>query len=301
MPLPSSGGIILGETFGVLEKLNWAALPRDSADRAHLLVETVRRAFADRYLLGDPATTRATAEQLLDPAWIARRAGEIDPRHATPSTVVKPFPADPAPARGTETTHVSVIDADGNLVALTTTLNALFGCGLWVPGAGFFLNDEMDDFATAPGRPNLFGLVQGEANAVAPGKRMLSSMAPTLAWRGTEAVALGGRGGSRIPTNVAEVLLDLLVDGDTLEAALRRPRLHHQWLPDRLEAEPGALTPEARTELEHRGHQVLTSDVTAKVFAVRRRADGTVEAAPDPRGPGLGALAGVTVRLPAGH
>ena len=159
-----------------------------------------------------------------------------------------------------------------------------------MPGAGFFLNDEMDDFAAAPGQPNLFGLVQGEANAVAPGKRMLSSMAPVIAWKGDEAYALGGRGGSRIPTNVIQVLLDLLVDGDPLQAALDRPRLHHQWLPDRLEAEPDALSPETRAELERRGQTILVSRDTAKIHAVHRLPDGRVEAASDPRGSGIGGV-----------
>jgi gamma-glutamyltranspeptidase/glutathione hydrolase len=183
-----------------------------------------------------------------------------------------------------------VVDREGNLVALTTTLNELFGCGLWVPGAGFFLNDEMDDFTAAPGRPNLFGLVQGEANAVAPGHRMLSSMTPVIAWKGREAYALGGRGGSRIPTHVIEVLLDLLVDGDPLQAALDRPRIHHQWLPDRLEAEPDTLSPETRAELERRGHTLLISRETAKIHAVHLLADGRVEAAADSRGSGNGGV-----------
>ncbi|MFL6236292.1 MAG: gamma-glutamyltransferase [Thermoanaerobaculia bacterium] len=290
MPLPSSGGVILGQTLGMLERLGWAKLPRFGADRDHLLAEAFRRAFADRFLLGDPSTTRATEAQLLAPDWIARRAAQIDPRHATPSTQIKPWPDAGAAAGGTETTHLSVVDRDGNLVALTTTLNELFGCGLWVPEAGFFLNDEMDDFAAAPGQPNLFGLVQGEANAVAPGKRMLSSMAPVIAWKGDEAYALGGRGGSRIPTNVIQVLLDLLVDGDPLQAALDRPRLHHQWLPDRLEAEPDALSPETRAELERRGQTLLISRDTAKIHAVHRVPDGRVEAASDPRGSGIGGV-----------
>jgi gamma-glutamyltranspeptidase/glutathione hydrolase len=291
MPLPSSGGVILGQTAGMLERLGWAGLPRFGADRDHLLAEAFRRAFADRFLLGDPAATQATEAQLLDPSWIARRAAQIDLHHATPSAGLKPWPgAEGAPAGGTDTTHLSVVDRDGNLVALTTTLNELFGCGLWVPGAGFFLNDEMDDFAAAPGQPNLFGLVQGEANAVAPGRRMLSSMTPVIAWKGREAYALGGRGGSLIPTSVIEVLLDLLVDGDPLQAALDRPRLHHQWLPDRLLAEPDALSPETRAELERRGHTVLIARDSAKLHAVHLLPDGRVEAASDPRGSGVGGV-----------
>jgi gamma-glutamyltranspeptidase/glutathione hydrolase len=291
MPLPSSGGVILGETLGMLERLGWGKLPRFGADRDHLLAEAFRRAFADRFLLGDPSTTRATEAQLLAPDWIVRRADQIDLHHATSSTALKSWPdAGAAPAGGTQTTHLSVVDRDGNLVALTTTLNELFGCGLWVPGAGFFLNDEMDDFAAAPGQPNLFGLVQGEANAVAPGKRMLSSMTPVIAWKGDEAYALGGRGGSRIPTNVIEAVLNLLVDGDPLQAALDRPRLHHQWLPDRLDAEPDALSPETQAELERRGHTVRISRDAATLHAVHRLPDGRVEAASDPRGSGNGGV-----------
>ncbi|HEX6865155.1 MAG TPA: gamma-glutamyltransferase [Thermoanaerobaculia bacterium] len=292
MPLPSSGGVILGQTLGVLERLKWGSLPRFGADRAHLLTEAFRRAFADRYLMGDPSTTQATEAQLLAAGWIARRAGEIDPRRATPSAEVKSWPgtaAQAAPGSG-ETTHLSTVDKDGNLVALTTTLNGLFGAGLWVPGAGFFLNNEMDDFATAPGKPNLFGLIQGEANAVAPGKRMLSSMTPAIAWKGKEAVAVGGRGGSRIPTNTIEVLLNLIVDGDSLQAAVDRPRLHHQWLPDRLEVEADTFSPETRAEIDRRGHQVQVSSTTAKIHAVRRRPDGRFEAASDPRSTGNGAV-----------
>ena len=293
MPLPSSGGVILGQALGILERREWGKLPRFGADRDHLLAEALRRSFADRFLLGDPATTRATEAQLLAPDWLARRSEQIDPQHATPSAQVEPWPGaarTEAPAAGGETTHLSVVDRDGNLVALTTTLNGLFGCGVWVPGAGFFLNNEMDDFATAPGKPNLFGLVQGEANAVAPGKRMLSSMNPVIAWKGQEAYALGGRGGSRIPTHTLQVLLNLLVDGDSLQAALDRPRLHHQWLPDRLEAEPDALSPETRAELERRGHAIQISRTTAKIHAVHLLPDGRVEAASDSRGSGVGGV-----------
>ena len=180
MPLPSSGGIILAQTLGILERLHWAALPRASVERVHFRIEAFRRAFADRYLLGDPSTTLAGPEQLLDPAWLAKRAAEIDPVRATPSTQVRSW-APPARGERRETPHLSVGDRGGNAVRLTTTLNGGFGCGLLVPELGILLNNEMDDFAAAPGRPNLYGLVQGAANAVGPGKRMLSSMAPTVA------------------------------------------------------------------------------------------------------------------------
>ncbi len=293
MPLPSSGGILLGESLGILERLEWAKMPRFGADRAHFLTETFRRVYADRFLLGDPAATKATAAQLLDPVWLEQRTAGIAPRRATPSTEVKPWPGNDTPSEATETTHLSVVDGDGNVVALTTTLNDLFGCGVFVPEIGF-LNNEMDDFTTAPGRPNLFGLIQGEANVVAPGKKMLSAMTPTIAWKGeAELVAIGGRGGSRIPTNTIQVLLNLIADGDSLQTALDRPRLHHQWLPDRMEAEADALSPETRAELERRGHDVFIADSitqTAKVYAIRVRADGKLEAASDPRSTGSGAV-----------
>jgi gamma-glutamyltranspeptidase/glutathione hydrolase len=292
MDLPSSGGIILGQTLGILERLGWKELPRFGAERAHLLAEAFRRSYADRFLLGDPSTARARAGDLLASRWLAQRARDIRRHRATPSARVRPWPG-AAPAESGEsgeTTHLSTVDRDGNLVALTTTLNGLFGSGLYVPEAGFFLNNEMDDFATAPGRPNLFGLIQGEANAVAPGKRMLSSMTPTLAWRGAEAIALGGRGGSRIPTNTVQVLLNLIGDGDPLQTAVDRPRLHHQWLPDRLEAEADTFSPETRAALESRRHRIEINDATAKVHAVRLRPGGRVEAASDPRGTGSGGV-----------
>jgi gamma-glutamyltranspeptidase / glutathione hydrolase len=285
MPLPSSGGIILAETFGILERLRWGALPRGAADRIHILAEVWRRAYADRFLLGDPATTRAGPAQLLDVAWLDRRAREIDRAKATPSADVRPWP-DQGRRESRETTHLSVVDADGNAVSLTTTLNGSFGCGLLVPELGILLNNEMDDFATAPGTPNLYGLVQGEANAVGPGKRILSSMTPTIAWRGGDVIALGSPGGSRIPTATAQVLLGVIVDKDALQAAVDRPRVHHQWRPDELVAEAGALSPETGAELTRLGHTLRATDHVGEVHAARRTASGVLEAAADSRGPG---------------
>jgi len=285
MPLPSSGGIIIGESVGMLERLGWRARPRGSAERIHLLAESWRRAYADRFLLGDPATTQAGPAQLLDPAWIARRAREIDPVRATPSTAVRPWPDHLAPA-SRETTHLSVVDALGNTVSLTTTLNGAFGCGLLVGPLGIFLNNEMDDFAAAPGRPNLYGLVQGEANAVGAGKRMLSSMAPTIAWRGGDVLALGSPGGSYIPTVTEQVLLAVIVDGAPLQAAVDAPRVHHQWLPDEITAEAGALAGGVGAELERRGYALRVVPRLGEVNAVRRRSAGRLEAVADRRGPG---------------
>jgi gamma-glutamyltranspeptidase/glutathione hydrolase len=300
MPLPSAGGIVLGQTLGMLERLRWQELPAHGADRPYLLVEAFRRAFADRVLLGDPASSRVTAAELLEPQWIAVRAASIDRRRAVPFASLLPWPGPAAPAaagRGGETTHLSVVDGAGNAVALTTTLNGLFGCGLYVPELGF-LNNEMDDFATRPEQAGagaaasprspdvLPELPQGEANAVGPGKRMLSSMTPTIAWQGNDVIAVGGRGSLRIPTHTTQVLLAVLIDRQPLQAAVGLPRLHHQGLPDRLEAEDGALSEEVARELTRRGHHVVGSKAaeTTRVNAVRRHADGSLEAAVDPRG-----------------
>ncbi len=297
MPLPSSGGVIVAQGMAMLERLGWDRLPPGSADRAHLLAEVWRRSYADRYLLGDPRTTEATLHSLLDPAWIATRVDGIDRLTASLSAGIMPWPGrnrtilvegDREPGA---TTHLSVIDGAGDLVALTTTLNGWFGCGVHVPGAGFVLNNEMDDFVTAPGHPNYFGLIQGVANAVGPGKRMLSSMSPVLGWRGTEAIVIGSPGGSRIPTATMQVLLDLIVDGQAAASAVERPRIHHQWLPDQILMEKDALSPEARAELVRRGH--LVKDATWRIGEVgvaRILADGGREAAADSRGPGGAAV-----------
>jgi gamma-glutamyltranspeptidase/glutathione hydrolase len=291
MPLPSSGGIIIGQTVGMLQRVGWSDSPRFGADRFHLLAEALRRTFADRFLLGDPATTLADAGQLLAPDLLDSRANQIRLRRATPSKKVKAW-SGPAPKESSETTHLSVLDADGNAVSITTTLNGWFGCGLMVEGAGFFLNNEMDDFAAAPGKPNTYGLVQGEANAVGAGKRMLSSMSPVVAWRGAEVLVLGSPGGPRIPTATAQVLLNVVVDSDELQAAVNRPRIHHQWLPDAIFAESDALSPETAAVLEKRGHEIRLRHAVGKVQAVRLRSDGTFAAAGDPRGPGVGGVEG---------
>jgi gamma-glutamyltranspeptidase/glutathione hydrolase len=286
MPLPSAGGIILGQTCGLLERTDWKKHPRFGADRNHLLAEVWKRAYADRFLLGDPRTSHASAVQLLAGEWLDFRADRIKLAKATPSERVRKWSHDLA-AEPVETTHLSVMDNDGNAVSITTTINGSFGCGLLVPGAGFILNNEMDDFATAPGVPNYFGLLQGEANAVGPGKRMLSSMTPTIAWRGSQVIVIGSPGGSKIPTATAQVLLNLIVDGDGLQAAVDRPRIHHQWMPDLLFAEIDTLSPESRRALERRGHEIRLVDQIGEVSAVRGLVGGEMMAAQDPRGPGV--------------
>lgn len=290
MPLPSSGGIILGQTMLMMERLEWGALAAGDPLRLHLLAEVWRRAYADRYLLGDPASSLADADSLLADAWIARRAAEIEPQRATPSREVGHWPGGETEISA-DTTHLSVADGAGNVVALTTTLNGWFGCALLVEGAGFFLNNEMDDFAAAIDQPNLFGLVQGEANEVRPGARMLSSMTPTVAWRGDEVIALGSPGGGKIPTATAQVLLHLIVDDLTLREAVGYPRTHHQWQPDELRVEPDALSDDLRSELERRGHRLREVRSIGEVHVVRSNGDGTSEAFADARGPGAAGVA----------
>jgi gamma-glutamyltranspeptidase/glutathione hydrolase len=285
MPLPSSGGIIIGQTCGMLERLDWDQFARFGADRWHLLAEVWRRAFADRFLLGDPRTSQASAVELLDRRWLDFRVNRIRLAKATPSGRVRKWSSELA-AESSDTTHISVMDGNGNAVSMTTTINRSFGCGLLVPGAGFILNDEMDDFATAPGVPNVFGLLQGEANAVGPGKRMLSSMTPTILWRGNQVIVIGSPGGSRIPTATAQVLLNLVVDGDELQAAVDRPRIHHQWMPDVLRVEAESLAPETKRALERRGHEIEVTVQIGEVSAVQGTVSGELMAAQDPRGPG---------------
>ena len=281
--LPSSGGILTAASLALAERLDLASTGAGTVERAHTLAEIWRRAYADRFLLGDPSTTQATAADLLAKAALDARAATVDPGRATASDDVRAWNASNPPAEPSDTTHVSVVDHEGGLVSLTTTVNGLFGCALWVPEAGFFLNNEMDDFSAAPGQANLYGLIQGEANAVGAGKRMLSSQSPTLAWRDGEALVVGGRGGSRIPTGTVQVLLGVWLDGLSLLEAVDRPRIHHQWLPDTIEIEENALEPEVLAALEELGHAIKTRDWVAQVHAARWRAGGRVEAAADSR------------------
>jgi len=253
---PPGGGLTLLQLLGLLEPFDLAARGAGSASSLHLLGEAMNLAYRDRNrYLGDPSSRRTPLPDLLAPAYLeALRAG-IDRRRHRPSSTL----AAPSPRRreGPNTTHLSVADRSGGLAALTTTLNFAYGNGVSVPGAGFLLNNEMDDFSAAPGRPNAFGLVQGQANAIAPGRRPLSSMAPTLVFRpdGSPWLALGSPGGSRITTTVAQVLLQRVLWGANLSTAVAAPRVHSQLWPDRLELEEG-FSPDTRTLLEAMGHRL---------------------------------------------
>ncbi|HUY41595.1 MAG TPA: gamma-glutamyltransferase [Candidatus Dormibacteraeota bacterium] len=242
-PPPSSAGVTLCEILGILAPYPLSQWPWHGLRETHYVVEADRRAYADRNAaLGDPAFVRNPVAQLLAPAYLARLRASIDPSRATPSSDVHPGLAALAHEHA-QTTHYSIVDARGNAVAVTYTLNDWFGAGVVAGNTGFFLNDEMDDFTSKPGAPNMYGLVQGKANAIAPGKRPLSSMAPTIVTRnGRLVMVTGSPGGSRIITIVLETLLDVFEHRMNVAQAVDAPRIHMQWLPDEIQYEPGALT-----------------------------------------------------------
>jgi gamma-glutamyltranspeptidase/glutathione hydrolase len=250
-PPPSSGGIALAQMLQVLAGWNLHTL--DQAHRTHLVVEAMRRAFRDRTIyLGDPDFVKVPVARLMDPNYAAGLRASIHPDKATPSDL---FSGKPAPLEDDETTHFAIIDAEGNRVSTTQTVNLLYGSGLVVPGTGVLLNDEMDDFALRPGIANAFGVMGFEANAPKPGKRMLSSMTPTFLENDDKVISIGAPGGSRI---ITEVLLGILGydDGLTPQQVAALPRFHHQWMPDTISAEAGALSPETVKQLQAMGHAV---------------------------------------------
>jgi len=257
MPPPSSGGIVLRQMLFASELLNIAQAPYRSALAFHLYVESARRAYADRNVwLGDPAFVAIPLAGLLDPAYIADRMRNIDPDHATPSSSVS---AGQPRVESLQTTHFSVVDERGAAVSNTFTLNTGFGAKLVLGDTGILLNNEMDDFAANPGKPNVYGLVQGERNSIAPNKRMLSSMTPTLILKdGQLRAVLGTPGGPTITTTVVQLVRALIDYGVTLDVAVRAPRVHHQWLPDQVFVEP-EVEPEIIEGLRARGQNVVPS------------------------------------------
>ncbi len=286
--LPSSGGVLLAQMLQMLEALPG---PVDSeVDRVHRLVEVMRRAYADRArYLGDPDHVAVPVSRLASAAHARSQARNIDPHRATPSAAT----VDGAGAEGRQTSHFSVIDREGNRVAATLSINYPFGSGFVAAGTGVLLNDEMDDFSLKPGVANVYGLVGNEANAIAPGKRMLSSMSPTFVEGPDRVAVLGTPGGSRIISMVLLGILDL-VEGAPITQVVERGRFHHQYLPDRVELEPGALPEAVVTALEARGHRVRRLDAPYGNMQVVEwdRASGAVRAASDPRGIGLGSVTG---------
>ena len=252
-PPPSSGGTTICEILQVLQGYPMAKWGYGSVKATHYLVEAERRAFADRNTdLGDPDFVRNPVARLISPARAAAIRAQIQPDRATPSSEVK---GGVATTEGTHTTHFSVVDSKGNAVSVTYTLNLLFGIGQMAGDTGIFLNDEMDDFTSKPGVPNSFGLVQGKANAIAPGKRPLSSMSPTIVLRnGRLVMVTGSPGGSTIISTTLESILNVVDFGMNIQQAVDAPRVHHQWLPDQVMVEPGYLTGETRQKLEAMGY-----------------------------------------------
>ncbi len=252
-PPPSSGGTTLCEILQILEGYDLKGMGFHSAAAVHVMTEAMRHAYVDRNsLLGDPVFVRNPIEKLLTAEYAAQIRAQIDPLRAGSSTLIKPGTP---PHEQTETTHYSVVDGRGNAVSVTYTINGLFGAGVIAPDTGYFLNDEMDDFTIKPGVPNLFGLVQGAANAIAPGKRPLSSMSPTLVLKdGHVAMVVGSPGGSRIITITLQVLLNLIDYGMEPQEAVNATRLHHQWLPDAVFVEPYALSADTAQALQARGY-----------------------------------------------
>jgi gamma-glutamyltranspeptidase/glutathione hydrolase len=266
-PPPSSGGIGLLQMLGVLEGSGYEKGGYASAASIHNIVETMRRYYADRSeYLGDPDFTKVLVRALLHPDYIKKVRVSIDPAKATPSRLVRPGQL--TQYESSETTHFSVVDKAGNAVSLTYTLNGGYGSGVTAPGLGFLLNNEMDDFSAKPGSPNMFGLVQGEANAIQPGKRPLSSMTPTILTRnGKLFMVVGGPGGGRIITSVMQTILNVVDFGMNVQDAVDAPRFHHQWLPDKITMERG-FSPDTIKLLEQRGHVVDVTSAVARVFAI---------------------------------
>jgi gamma-glutamyltranspeptidase/glutathione hydrolase len=256
MPPPSSGGIALLQMLGMLAPREVTSLGLNSAAKIHLFAEVMRRAFQDRTtFLGDPDFISVPVEQMLNSSYLARRMADFDPARASPSVTLAQSTL-PHP-ESTQTTHLSIIDSAGNAVSLTYTLNGLWGSGVTVKGAGFLLNNEMDDFAAKAGVPNVYGLVQGDANAIAPLKRPLSSMAPTIVLKdGKPFLITGTPGGPTIISTVLLVITNVIDHGLSVTQAVDAPRYHQQWLPDVIAHEPFFTSPDSAELLKAEGYEL---------------------------------------------
>jgi gamma-glutamyltranspeptidase/glutathione hydrolase len=290
MPPTSSGGATLAAMAMILEGYDLGALGFHSAEHIHLLAEAWKRAYADRNTyLADPDFVEIPLERMISPEYGAERRGAIRTDRATPSLEVGPGLGE---ADNGETTHLSVVDGEGNAVAITTTINSFFGSKVTVTGAGFILNNEMDDFSGRPGFPNQYGLVQGEANAIAPGKRMLSAMTPTIVVGpdGELLLVVGSPGGATIITNVFQQISNVVDFGMGVRQGVNAPRIHHQHLPDQIQYEPGSLSSEVVAALEAMGHEmnerIRAGDLypyIGDVQAIMRMPDGRLAGASDHR------------------
>ncbi|MBX3119474.1 MAG: gamma-glutamyltransferase [Fimbriimonadaceae bacterium] len=255
MPPPSSGGIALVQMLNILSGYELKPMGWGSVSYNHILIETMKRAFADRaYNSGDPAFFKVPTQTLTSMAYADSLREAIKLDKATPSAEIKPF--DSGIKEGDHTTHFSVVDQWGNAVANTYTLNTGYGSGVMVTGAGFLLNNEMDDFMTAPGKPNVFGLIQGENNAIAPGKRPVSSMTPTIVLKeGELSMVIGSPGGPTIINTVMQTFLNVALFNMDIQRAVSAPRIHHQWMPDSISWESFGVAPDTKKMMESMGHK----------------------------------------------
>lgn len=281
-PPPSSGGIGILQMLGVLEKTGYGKSGAGSAAAIHYTAEAMRRYYADRAEhLGDPDFWSVPVSKLLSPRYLDKLRASINPDKATNSDLIKA--GDIKTMESEETTHYSIVDAEGNAVAVTYTLNGGYGSGVTVPGLGLLLNNEMDDFSVKPGHPNMFGALGGEANAIQPRKRPLSSMSPTIVLKdGKLFLVVGTPGGTRILTSVMQVIQNVLDFKMGIQDAVNFPRFHHQWRPDKLQLEPN-FSPDTRALLEQRGHTLEMVRNICEIAAIQIEEGGWLAGAADPR------------------
>ena len=286
MPLPSSGGICLAQILKSVEPYNIGQYPHNGEQYIQLLVEAERRAYADRaYYMGDADFVKVPTQQLLSPDYLKERMSSFSWDKASKSSEIAHGKI--VGYESDETTHSSIVDRFGNAVAVTTTLNTNYGSKVYVKGGGFFLNNQMDDFSVKPGEPNTYGLVGSEKNAIAPNKRMLSSMSPTIIEKdGKLFMVIGTPGGSTIITSVLQCFLNVAEYGMTMQQSVSKPRFHHQWLPDDVMYEPKGFAPEVIAHLKAKGYKPREENfvIIGKVDAILVQPDGTLEGGADPRG-----------------
>ncbi|MEJ7675534.1 MAG: gamma-glutamyltransferase [Chitinophagaceae bacterium] len=281
MPLPSSGGIILQQMMKMIEKRNVASMGFQTARSVQLMTEIERRAYADRAnFLGDPDFVKVPVKTLVSKKYLTERMKDYQPGKAgsssqTTAGIIK---------ESEETTHLSVIDKEGNAVSVTTTLNGGYGSRTVVSGAGFLLNNEMDDFSVKPGVPNMYGAVGNEKNAIAPGKRMLSSMTPTIVLKNNKPyLVVGTPGGTTIPTSVFQTLINVIEFGMTTEDAVNKPKFHHQWLPDQIDVEKG-FSEDVKNELVNMGYKLKERGAIGRTEVIKKAGPKKIEAVADKRG-----------------
>jgi len=283
---PSSGGICLGQIMKMVEPFDIGQYKQNSMDAVQIIVEAERRSYADRSLyLGDPDFVNIPVDSLLDQEYLTNRMSDFSFDHASKSSEISPGTI--LWEESEETTHYSIIDPMGNAVAVTTTLNGSYGSKVFIESGGYFLNNEMDDFSSKPGVPNMFGLIGGKANAIAPQKRMLSAMTPTIVEKdGKLSMIVGTPGGSTIITSVLQTILNVYEFKMSIEEAVSAPRFHHQWLPDEVTFEPNRFDSKFIDNLQAKGYDIKEeySRIIGRVDAIYLSETGEITTGADPRG-----------------